>query len=740
MLLFYWQDSIMSDYVWEIAVFRPLRKCLDYLPPVDLNIIPEPGARVKVPMGSKDICGIFLGYKAHSLVDKGKLRPVRQVLDEKPLLSSHLLDLCRWASQYYHHPLGEVLSLSLPILLRQGREAEIIYENVWQLTEIGQNIDLNSLKKAPRQAQTLSLTQQQGQLTRQMIKDYQLPDSAVKHLQTKGWLKKQRLSPLTPPNPSAKQRVELNQAQQQAFAAMAVHLGHFQTCLLHGVTGSGKTEVYLQLIAEVLKRQQQVLVLIPEISLTPQTLRRFEEALNVPIATFHSHLTQRQRLNHWLTAHNNEARIIIGTRSAIFTPLPKLGLIILDEEHDPSFKQQEGFRYSARDLAIKRGQLQNVPIILGSATPSLETLYNCQIKKFQYFSLPSRVGQATLPSIQIIDIRQKQLHEGLSEPLLPHIEKHLQQQGQVLIFLNQRGFSPCVICHQCGWIANCGHCDSHLVYHQHNNRLICHHCGRQQPCMQYCLKCQVGKLTCLGAGTERIEQALHQHFHDYPIIRVDRDSTRKKGTLEAKLASITQGHSQILIGTQMLAKGHHFPNMTLVAVIDADSGFLSADLKAAERMGQLLVQVSGRAGRGDKKGEVIIQTRHPQNPALITLIEKGYTAFAKMLLHQRQQSQLPPYSYLALLRAEALSEAMVFKFLNQARTYLPSSDTHVDIMGPVPAPMARKAGKWRGQLLLQTSTWKQRHVLLDHLIAHISQLKTSYQLKWSIDVDPYDLL
>jgi primosomal protein N' (replication factor Y) len=533
--------------------------------------------------------------------------------------------------------------------------------------------------------------------------------------------------------------LDLNVAQQNAVQQINQSKS-FQTFLLQGVTGSGKTEVYLRVIAEKLQAKQQALVLVPEISLTPQTLARFQQRFAAPIVVMHSNLTEKQRAQAWLQAQTGEAAIIIGTRSAIFTPLKNPGIIILDEEHDLSFKQQSGFRYSARDLAILRGQLENIPVLLGSATPSLESLYNVKRKRFQLLELPERAGTATHPSFHVIDIRNQYLEDGISTTLLQRMQQHLQREGQVLIFLNRRGFAPTWLCHHCGWIAKCKRCDAHLTLHEKPRRLFCHHCEAQQTVPTKCESCHSNNLLALGLGTERLEKTLQKHFPDTNLVRIDRDSTRRKGSLQKMLDDIQSGHSKILIGTQMLTKGHHFPDVTLVAIVDIDSGLFSGDFRASERLGQLITQVAGRAGRAEKPGEVFLQTHHPEHPLLMQLIQHGYANFAETLLQEREQTHLPPHTYLGLLRAEAVKQMGPHNFLELATAAAKKINSNaITLLGPIPAPLERKAGLFRSQLWIQAKQRKSLQLFLNAWIPMLEKIKTKPQVRWSLDVDPQEV-
>ncbi|MDQ1362917.1 MAG: hypothetical protein QG652_777, partial [Pseudomonadota bacterium] len=524
---------------------------------------------------------------------------------------------------------------------------------------------------------------------------------------------------------------------QLAVSCVTAALNQFQTFLLHGITGSGKTEVYLALTEAALAQGRQVLILVPEISLTPQLTRRFRRRLSVPIAALHSGMNDRQRQCAWGMAANAEARVVIGTRSALFTPMPNLGLIMIDEEHDGSLKQQEGFRYHARDLALVRAKHAAIPVLLGSATPSLESLYNTERGQYQLLQLKQRAALAKPPKVQVLDVRRRPLQDGLSDLLLQHIRSHLNQQGQVLLFLNRRGYAPLLMCHECGWTTDCPRCDAHMTLHQHSRRLHCHHCGHETPAPVNCPQCGHTELWLPGAGTERIEEALAKHFPDATLVRIDRDTTRRKGSLDDKLEQARSGAGHILIGTQMLAKGHDFPNVSLVGILDADQGLFSTDFRGTEHLAQLIIQVAGRAGRAERAGEVFIQTHQPDHPLLTTLLHQGNTGFARAALEERRVSDLPPFSHLAILRADANRVDDVSDFLRQAKTLLNSNK--LEIFGPLPAPMARRAGRQRMQLVLQASERRALHTQLHNWVRTLADMKSARKVRWSLDVDPVDL-
>lgn len=673
-----------------------------------------------------------------SRVDLKRLKQVEQVLDSETLLSAKDLQLLQWASRYYHHFIGEVIATAFPVALRQGKAAKLRYETSYKMTEQGQQTQPAQLKRAPKQQALLAVfhnTQSTLPLT-----DIAEHKAALKALLDKGLLMEQVKQPVNTVSPQKPMGLAANPEQQHAIDVVVSSLGRFSVNLLQGVTGSGKTEVYMQIIAKALQRNMQVLVLLPEITLTPQLEQRFRQRFDVPMVCFHSKLNDSERLNAWLSLQQGYASIMLGTRSALFTPLQRPGLIILDEEHDSSFKQQEGFRFSARDVAIARAKMLDIPVLLGSATPSLESLYNVARQRYQLLELNSRAGNAIEPIFQILDIRNKSLQDGLSEPLIAEIESTLARGQQVLLFLNRRGYAPVQICHGCGWVSRCGHCDANMVIHASEQRLRCHHCGGEQALPIICPACKTGKLQPLGLGTERIEQTLTELFPGKHLIRLDKDTTQRKGSLEAYLEQINNGQADIILGTQMLAKGHHFPDVTLVAILDVDSGLFSVDFHAGEKLAQMIVQVAGRAGRADKRGRVVLQTRQPDHPLLTTLINKGYQAFAESALKERKQAGLPPYSHQALLRAHASNAQFPQAFFQAVCLLLQQcKSSNTQVLGPVSAPMARRAGQFRFQLLVQSIHRKDLHHLLDTALPQIVKLKEAKNVRWSLDIDPVDL-
>jgi primosomal protein N' (replication factor Y) len=725
----------------QVAVPTPLRQTFTYLAPA--NIDPHhliPGCRVSVPFGRRKLVGIICAISERTDQPHSRLKVIDQLLDSESLWPPELWQMLLWSAQYYQHSLGEVLHSALPALLRQGKPAQASMIRVWYLTDAGQAA-MATLARAPRQLALLRELSQhpQGLAQDRLLAEQSAGADTLKRLHEKGWIhwEAQAVTPALPAR-SAEAGPALHTQQQHAVTAISAALGSYQAFLLEGVTGSGKTEVYLQLIAQCVAEGKQALVLVPEIGLTPQMIRRFEKRLACAIAVLHSGLNDSERLTTWLAARQGEVSVILGTRSAIFTPLHTPGLIIIDEEHDASFKQQEGFRYSARDLAIWRAHHSHIPIVLGSATPSIESLHNVARERFILLQLTERAGGAQPPRLHLLDVRAQPMHEGLSDRLLQLVRQHLDNNNQVLLFLNRRGFAPTLMCHDCGWIAKCQRCDSHMTYHQRDRRLRCHHCGAERRAEKNCPQCESENLLTVGAGTERIEEALRERYPDTEIIRIDRDTTRRRGSLEDLLNKIKNGQRQILIGTQMLAKGHHFPNVTLVGIIDADQGLHSAEFRAPERMAQQILQVAGRAGRAEQPGEVIIQTHHPDHPLLLSLIQHGYNAFAQELLKERQAAALPPFTAMALFRAEAVERSAPLDFLAQVRTLLqPYTNKQIQLFGPMPAPMEKRAGRYRAQLIIQAGQRAQLQHMLAVALPQIDAVKSN-KVRWSLDVDPID--
>ncbi|MGD8932594.1 MAG: primosomal protein N' [Chromatiales bacterium] len=719
--------------ILRVALPGPLRTLFDYLTPADCPTPLQPGIRLQVPFGRGSRCGILIQTATGSSLPADRLKPVAAILDQTPLLSTGDLAFLGWAADYYQHPLGDVIFHALPLRLRKGLPPRPDTRPGWRLTRAGRQIDPAQLHRARRQAAVLNTLREHPEGLEQALLNNRCgtDNNVLRSLQRRLWIESCELPTQVPATSEPQPPPPLSDAQQAAVERVGERLDGFQAFLLDGVTGSGKTEVYLNLIARVISHQRQALVLVPEIGLTPQLVRRFEQRLGLAVTLMHSNLAQGPREQAWLGARNGRARVLVGTRSAVFTPLPRLGLVIVDEEHDLSLKQQEGFRYSARDLAVVRARRGGCPILLGSATPSLESLHNARLGRYLHLQLPERAGNASLPRMDLIDIRSSRLDGGLSPALLKQIDACLNQGEQVMLFLNRRGFAPVVTCHACGWLADCPRCDARMTLHRADNLLWCHHCGHQQRLPPACPACGSPDLRPLGQGTERLECALQSRFPNIPLARIDRDTTRRKGDLERLLAEARSGRYPLLLGTQMLAKGHHFPHVTLVGLIDVDQGLFGADYRASERMAQLIIQVAGRAGRAHKPGRVLIQTRHPEHPLL----------FADAALQERRLAELPPFSYQVLLRAEANQAQAPLDFLKAAASSgqrLPQSK-ELEFWGPVPAPMERRAGRIRAHLLIQG---RERGILqqwLSRWTPTLTALPEARKVRWSLDVDPQEM-
>jgi primosomal protein N' (replication factor Y) (superfamily II helicase) len=728
--------------IFRVALDTPLRQLFDYLPPAAGAAPPTVGARVRVPFGRRRLIGMVVALADSSEVPAGRLRAILEVLDATPVLDASALALLGWAAQYYHHPPGQVLASALPKALRLGAPATPTEER-WLVTEAGAAaLAAGEPRRAPRQRALLGYVHEGGSATAALL-DTLAPDwrAAARALTRRGFLASSAVAITRVPAPASVRTAgpELLPEQSAAIEAVGAALGGFAAFVLHGITGSGKTEVYLRLIERVLLAGRRALVLVPEIGLTPQLLERFRERFEAPIAALHSALTDHERLLAWRSAFSGEARIVLGTRSAVFAPVPELGLIVVDEEHDASFKQHEGgFRYSARDLAVVRARHAGVPVLLGSATPALETLHNVAAGRYTLLGLSRRAAQAQPPLLKLIDLRSSARTAGIATPAVLAIERHLAEEGQVLVFLNRRGYAPTLLCTACGWIAPCRECDARLTVHLGAGRLRCHHCGADAPLPARCAVCGFG-VKPVGQGTERIEETLGTLFPAVALARLDRDVVRRRGDMEDVMRRMSSGEARILVGTQMVTKGHDFPNVTLVVVLNADQGLFSSDFRAPERLAQTIVQVAGRAGRGSRPGEVLIQTEFPEHPLLTSLLADGYDGFARAALEERAQAGWPPFSRLAALRDSARTADAALAFLTEARRLARRPPAGVRLLGPVPAAMAKRAGRYHAQLLIESDERSRLHEFLEAWLPQVEELSSARALRWSLDVDPIEL-
>ena len=727
----------------RIALPVPLHRYFDYVLPTSMKVVV--GARVLVPFGTQKRVGVVVDVVEQTDVPEEQLKPVLACLDDTSLFSPESWQFLSWAANYYDAPLGEVLSQALPVKLRQGESAVEKQKIFWKPTALGeQALAQGLLKRSKKQLEALQAANDgmekgnnpfgSGIWSALKAKEYITEIAQEPEIQT--WQQQLAGEPIV----NKADRLTLNKQQALVFSQLKFTQG-FVAWLLDGVTGSGKTEIYLQFIEEILNQGKQVLVLVPEIGLTPQTVSRFQARFNVVIDVLHSNLNDTQRLHVWQRARSGQSAVIIGTRSALFTQFADLGAIIIDEEHDASFKQQDGWRYHARDLAVVYAKQLNIPVLMGSATPCLESLNNVQQGKYQRLCLSEKANQSTALQQHVIDLKHQSMRNGLSEILIKRMQVHLEKGNQVLLFLNRRGFAPVLLCHECGWMAECRHCDKPYTYHQQHNVLRCHHCSAQKPIPRQCGNCGSTQLITTGLGTEQLEDTLKAIFPNYGIARIDRDTTAHKGRLEGYLADIQQGKSQILIGTQMLAKGHHFPNVTLVALVNVDSALFSFDFRAEERLAQLYMQVAGRAGRGAQQGEVLLQTHYPEHPLLQSLLQQGYNQFAHNALALRKAMGLPPFSSQALFKAQSRHTEDAEHLLAQFAEYLQQVKRDIapelQILGPMPAPFSKKAGQYRWQLLLQHPSRATLHQVLTAFGRDQGDQAT--KVRWILDVDPLDL-
>ncbi|QYJ77138.1 primosomal protein N' [Shewanella sp. FJAT-52076] len=731
----------MPQFV-EVALPVPMRRSYSYRLPAQPSSAPCPGKRVKVPFGKQQLIGLITAIKDNCELPEAQIKEIIEIIDDEPALSEPLYKLTLWAARYYFCSQGQMLTQALPVALRKGADAAPKSRTWLKLTDKAREAGIATLKRAPAQ-QKLAEMLWQHPLSLDEFNAMELSKAALKGLEDKEWVKREQVP--VDINLSWRTSLELGEAphklnKEQAVAVAAINAAQGYECaLLEGITGSGKTEVYLSVLEKVLSEGKQALILVPEIGLTPQTIDRFRRRFKVEVAVIHSNLTDNQRLDAWRAGRSGEAAIIIGTRSALFTPMAFPGIIILDEEHDSSFKQQEGVGYHARDLAVMRGHLENIPVVLGSATPSLESLQNALSGRYRHLHLGERAGNAKKVRQGIIDIRNQPLKAGMSAALLNEMRLHLDAGNQVLLFLNRRGFAPALLCHECGHLHECDRCDAFFTVHQKLGEIRCHHCGNQYAIPRQCHNCGSTMLMGQGIGTEQLEQVLKDEFPKYPVVRIDRDTTRLKGSLENHLQAIHRGDYKILVGTQMLAKGHHFPDVTLVGLLDVDGALFSADFRAPERFGQLYTQVAGRAGRAAKPGTVLLQTHQSDNPILRELMHKGYGEFARGQLSERKQAALPPAWHMVLARAEAHRAEDAEAFLAAMAAMLPR-DKGFEVIGPLPAPMDRKAGKHRRQLMFQAEQRQGLQQALEAILPAIDLLPEAKRCRWSLDRDPQDLL
>lgn len=743
----------------DVALPVPLRKTFFYLPQDNTTIADyEIGMRVQVPFGQRTLIGVIDKIFENSLqlhgLELSQLKQISRILDKINIIPRELLDLISFSVKYYHYYIGEVYAACLPKNLRDVSKVTDFTNKIIYLNSDSTFLIKNKKLSSQQQRLLEILSEHNNSISLFSLYHLGIKDTTIKSLQKNNWILLKDISNNKSINSDKNKNLLLepplilNQEQQQVVEIIIASLQQYKSFLLYGITGSGKTEVYLHAIHEVLKKNQQVLVLVPEISLTPQTISRFKHRFSSKIAVIHSKIAMNTKTQDWMAAKDGSAKIIIGTRSSIFTPVKNLGLIIIDEEHDTSFKQQEGFRYNGRDLAVIRAKRLNIPVVLGSATPSIESVANVIHNRYELLKLTKRAGKATLPKIKLLNIKHKYLSSGISEELLIQIKDRLKNNEQVLLFLNRRGYAPVLKCNDCSWGGLCQRCNVYYTLHKQDDILVCHYCMGSKKLPKNCPDCGSIDITSIGFGTEQIEEFITNKFKKYECIRIDRDTTKKKDDLKKHLDKIHENKPLILLGTQMLAKGHHFPNVTLVAILDVDSSLFSTDFRAPERIIQLLLQVSGRAGRSDdtsKQSTVIIQTTQPEHRILQDLLHRDYWAIATDLYEVRRLAGQPPYTAWVLLRAESYDLNNTMKFLNNIKQLgdkiLVDQSILKDqlrIMGPILAPRVKKAGLLRGQLLISSSNRVNLHKFIEKLLDKINDLEIR-NVRWSLDVDPQDI-
>lgn len=728
----------------RVAVFCPLRQLFDYRSGDDPA---PPGALVKVPFGPRQSLGVVVEQPQQAAVSR--LKTLQRVI-EPQRINAHLLALLQWCWRYYQHPPGEVLAAAIPAPLRKTRPYHPEPEREYCLSQAGQQLKADDFPRAPRQRQ-LWQALQNGPQTAAQLRTL-MPDwgAVCRRMQDKGWIDvRERTAAAQNPEASNAEPVTLNAEQAAACEQFGRQPQQYHCSLLDGVTGSGKTEVYIALVREQLNAGRQCLLLVPEIGLVTQLVQRIEQQLGVSVGIYHSGVSEQQRANTWLAAGSGQCQVVVGTRSAVFVPLAQPGLIIVDEEHDPGYKQFEGFHYSARDVAIKRAQILDIPVVLGSATPSLESLANVEQGRYALLQLTQRHAQVALPQWTLVDCRatpaaRRESGSGhVSGILHPDVRTAMQAQladgQQVLVFQNRRGYAPLLQCPACGWQADCRRCSAHLTWHRRAHRLQCHHCEYTQSQPRQCPECAAPELMHFGSGTEQLEQVLAESFAGYPVHRVDSDSMRSRSAMQSLREVVLGGEPCVLVGTQMLTKGHHFPGITLVVAVDVDQALFSADFRATERLAQQLVQVAGRAGRGEQPGRILLQTRQPAHGLLRLLVSADYRQVAAQLLRERQQAMFPPYSAQAIVRADALKAPVVEEFLHQVKAAAASLKLPGEILGPVPALLEKRAGRFRYQLWWQAAQRGELQRGLPAWVGAIQALRGAGRVRWHMDVDPVAL-
>lgn len=738
------QSRCKGKKIVQVAVFAPLRSTFDYVfdSDNDENLDIKIGTRVRVSLRNSKRIGIVVSFSRFDVTCRRKLKDILEVIDNKPIVSRKMLALASWAASYYHHPLGEVISLMLPSKMRKGDRVPVSKSYIWNVSQAGRDALEARTVNGARQLELLQFLASSPnnvlETFQSLTFSWQAP---LRKLVEKGWVTKSTSKATDGEAIIVKSKVTLNSEQMNAKSIIERNLGKFRPIVLYGVTGSGKTEVYFEVMQTVILSGKQVLFLLPEIALTKHLISRFRERFGCQVALLHSARSNSERISAWQDCLSGRVSILLGTRSAVWFDLPNLGVIIVDEEHDSAYKQYDGFKYSARDIAIVRAKKNSIPIILGSATPSFETLANVKSGKYDVIKLLDRPSALVDTSAKILDVRGSSLKSGLSNMLIERMRHHLDLGQQVVLFLNRRGYAPLLICRDCGDIRSCYRCDAYLVYYKSRKILSCHHCGYKISLAKISACCDGQNMEPIGLGTESIEEEIKQQFPNKNVVRVDRDSVKSGDSFEIILRSIEEKKVDIVIGTQMISKGLDFENVTLVGVVDADSRLYSIDFRAEERLAQLLIQVTGRAGRGGKAGEMVLQTHRPDNPVLRRVIDEGYETYSNLALAERELAQLPPYVSMVIIRAESQQVSRPKSFLLGVKKLLEKdSDGKLKVTDPIPALMAQRAGRHRYLLVIRVMKKSDIHNFIQSTIPDIENLARKIKLRWTIDVDPHDTL
>lgn len=723
----------------SFALNLPLYRVFDYQLPE--QTIGKAGTRFRLPFGSSSKIGILLDSESRQEIDSAKIREVDELLDEESVLSPHLLALASWIADYYWQPVGDVLFQTLPAYLRAGKPQQEVRARHWRSLAADESAIEGLQRKAPRQFDLYNAIRENNGLTDAGLRAISAGwSSLIAGLKKKGLVEERLEQPCTDIAIPV-QGPQLTTEQQQVLNDIDAQGSAFGVHVIDGVTGSGKTEIYLRLMEKQLRQGRQVIYLVPEIGLTSQLVERVQARFADLATVSHSGLTDWQRYQAWERFRLGLSPIMLGTRSSLFAQSERLGLIIVDEEHDHSYRQEDGVRYQARDVAIKRAQMLDIPVLLGSATPSLETLSNCQRDHYFYHQLRQRPAGFNPPVVELVDTRTTLDASGCSQQMLSRAKEHLEAGGQVLIYLNRRGFAPLIMCHQCGWQAECEHCDSRLTLHQSVQRLICHHCGHNQLVPSVCPSCADSEIRHYGSGTEQLERTLSERFPSIPVIRIDRDVVKNHQAMQDRLQQLQSGEPCFLIGTQMITKGHDYPGITLSVIIDSDQALFSASYRASEQLAQTVFQVSGRAGRGDRQGQALLQTRFPQHPLLQLLLTGDYQQVSRNLLEERQLLGFPPYSRVIMFRADATRLDDAINLLEEIKGYINNAASHhaVQLIGPMPALMTRRIGRYRAQLCLMGKDFRALRAVLRENAVQVQAVRKSGRATWTVDVDAPDL-